>query len=223
MKIKDMPVLDRPRERMLNTGVNVLSNEELLSILLKSGNKNVNVKELSLMLLKEVGDITNLKDLSYEKLKNIKGIGIAKASTILAAIELGKRVNTKPIIREQFNNPEVIFNYYRYIIGDKKQEHFCCVYLDNQKRIIKDKIVFIGTLNYSPIHPREIFKEAYLLSASSIICIHNHPSGNVFPSKEDIMTTKRLMEIGKLLGIPIVDHIIIGSDKYYSLLEQGEI
>ena len=106
MKIKDMPVLDRPRERMLNTGVNVLSNEELLSILLKSGNKNVNVKELSLMLLKEVGDITNLKDLSYERLKNIKGIGIAKASTILAAIELGKRVNTKPIIREQFNNPE---------------------------------------------------------------------------------------------------------------------
>ena len=89
--------------------------------------------------------------------------------------------------------------------------------LSHDKRIIKDKIVFIGTLNYSPIHPREIFKEAYMLSASSIICIHNHPSCNVLPSKEDIMTTKRLIEIGKLLGIPIIDHIIISSNKYYSL------
>ena len=223
MKIKDMPVLDRPRERMLNAGVSSLSNEEILSILLKSGNKDVNVKDLSLTLLKEVGDITNFKDLTYERLRNIKGIGLAKASTILAAIELAKRINTKPILHQQFNNPEIIFNYYRYIIGDKKQEHFCCVYLDNQKRIIKDKIVFIGTLNYSPIHPREIFKEAYMLSASSIICIHNHPSCNVLPSKEDIMTTKRLIEIGKLLGIPIIDHIIISSNKYYSLLEQGDI
>ena len=223
VKIKDIPVLDRPRERMINHGVNYLSNEEILSILLKSGNKNSNVKELSLSLLKEVGDITKLKDLSYEQLKKIKGIGSAKASTILAAIELSKRINIKPLIREQLTTPEVVFNYYKHVIGDKKQEYFCCIYLDNQKRIIKDKTIFIGTLNYSPIHPREIFKEAYILSASSIICIHNHPSGNVIPSEEDITTTKRLVEIGRLLGISVVDHIIIGFDKYYSLLEQGDI
>ena len=223
MKIKEIPTLDRPRERLLNMGVKYLSNEDLLAILLKTGNKKSNVKELALILLKEVGEITNLSDISYEQLAKIKGIGIAKATTILAAIELGKRINVKPLIRERLNSPEKIFNYYRYLIGSKKQEYFCCVYLDNQKRIIKDKIIFIGTLNFSPVHPREIFKEAYLLSASSFVCIHNHPSNNPIPSKEDIITTKRLSEIGKLLGIPLVDHIIIGIDNYYSMLEQGDI
>ena len=223
MKIKEIPTLDRPRERLLNMGVKYLSNEDLLAILLKTGNKKSNVKELALLLLKEVGEITNLSDISYEQLAKIKGIGIAKATTILAAIELGKRINVKPLIREKLNSPEKIFNYYRYLIGSKKQEYFCCVYLDNQKRIIKDKIIFIGTLNFSPVHPREIFKEAYLLSASSFVCIHNHPSNNPIPSKEDIITTKRLSEIGKLLGIPLVDHIIIGIDNYYSMLEQGDI
>lgn len=223
MKIKEIPTLDRPRERLLNMGVKYLSNEDLLAILLKTGNKKSNVKELALILLKEVGEIPNLSDISYEQLAKIKGIGIAKATTILAAIELGKRINVKPLIRERLNSPEKIFNYYRYLIGSKKQEYFCCVYLDNQKRIIKDKIIFIGTLNFSPVHPREIFKEAYLLSASSFVCIHNHPSNNPIPSKEDIITTKRLSEIGKLLGIPLVDHIIIGIDNYYSMLEQGDI
>ena len=223
MKIKEIPTLDRPRERLLNMGVKYLSNEDLLAILLKTGNKKSNVKELALLLLKEVGEIPNLSDISYEQLAKIKGIGIAKATTILAAIELGKRINVKPLIREKLNSPEKIFNYYRYLIGSKKQEYFCCVYLDNQKRIIKDKIIFIGTLNFSPVHPREIFKEAYLLSASSFVCIHNHPSNNPIPSKEDIITTKRLSEIGKLLGIPLVDHIIIGIDNYYSMLEQGDI
>lgn len=223
MKIKEIPTLDRPRERLLNMGVKYLSNEDLLAILLKTGNKKSNVKELALLLLKEVGEIPNLSDISYEQLAKIKGIGIAKATTILAAIELGKRINVKPLIRERLNSPEKIFNYYRYLIGSKKQEYFCCVYLDNQKRIIKDKIIFIGTLNFSPVYPREIFKEAYLLSASSFVCIHNHPSNNPIPSKEDIITTKRLSEIGKLLGIPLVDHIIIGIDNYYSMLEQGDI
>ena len=197
MKIKEIPTLDRPRERLLNMGVKYLSNEDLLAILLKTGNKKSNVKELALLLLKEVGEITNLSDISYEQLAKIKGIGIAKATTILAAIELGKRINVKPLIREKLNSPEKIFNYYRYLIGSKKQEYFCCVYLDNQKRIIKDKIIFIGTLNFSPVHPREIFKEAYLLSASSFVCIHNHPSNNPIPSKEDIITTKRICHVSK--------------------------
>ena len=223
MKIKEIPTLDRPRERLLNMGVKYLSNEDLLAILLKTGNKKSNVKELALLLLKEVGEIPNLSDISYEQLAKIKGIGIAKATTILAAIELGKRINVKPLIRERLNSPEKIFNYYRYLIGSKKQEYFFFFFLDNQKRIIKDKIIFIGTLNFSPVHPREIFKEAYLLSASSFVCIHNHPSNNPIPSKEDIITTKRLSEIGKLLGIPLVDHIIIGIDNYYSMLEQGDI
>ena len=128
MKIKEIPTLDRPRERLLNMGVKYLSNEDLLAILLKTGNKKSNVKELALLLLKEVGEIPNLSDISYEQLAKIKGIGIAKATTILAAIELGKRINVKPLIRERLNSPEKIFNYYRYLIGSKKQEYFCCVY-----------------------------------------------------------------------------------------------
>lgn len=223
MKIKDLPVYDRPRERLIHFGVEALSNEELLSLLLKTGSRDESAKALAIRVLNTASSLEKLKEVTYEELSQIKGIGDSKACTLLASIELGRRVNTKPIIREQFTNPEVVFNYYKNIIGDKNQEHFCCVYLDNKKRIIRDKTIFIGTLNFSPVHPREIFKEAYILSASSIICVHNHPSDNVNPSKEDIITTKRLIEVGKILGIPIIDHIIIGYTKYYSLLEQGDI
>lgn len=223
MKIKDLPVYDRPRERLIHFGVEALSNEELLSLLLKTGSRDESAKALAIRVLNTASSLEKLKEVTYEELSQIKGIGDSKACTLLASIELGRRVNTKPIIREQFTNPAVVFNYYKNIIGDKNQEHFCCVYLDNKKRIIRDKTIFIGTLNFSPVHPREIFKEAYILSASSIICVHNHPSDNVNPSKEDIITTKRLIEVGKILGIPIIDHIIIGYTKYYSLLEQGDI
>ena len=184
LKIKDIPIYERPRERLINNGVENLSNEDLLAIILKTGTKNISSKMLATKILIEVGDIKNLKDLNYQKLIKIKGVGQAKACVLLATIELAKRINREiPIINNlKITNSKIIYNYYKDIIGNQLQEHFYCVYLDHQKKVIKDKLLFIGTINQSLIHPREIFKEAYLISASAIICVHNHPSGNVIPS-----------------------------------------
>ena len=216
--IKDIPLNERPRERLINKGVEYLSNEDLLAILLKTGTKDYSVKVLASNILKQIENINNLKDINLESLIKIKGIGKAKACELLAAIELGKRLNQKIDNLNQLKvySSSSIYDYYKDKLSDKLQEHFYCVYLDTKNHIIKDKLLFIGTINESLIHPREIFKEAYLLSASSIICIHNHPSGNVNPSNNDIIMTKQLIEVGKILGIKVLDHIIISRDNYFS-------
>lgn len=225
LKIKDIPINERPRERLINNGVDKLNNEELLALLLKTGTKNMSAKNLANLILKKIGDIKNLKNITYNDLLKIDGIGSAKACDILAAIELGKRINKEvvSINNLKITSTEMVYKYYKDIIGDKKQEYFYCIYLDNNKKIIKDKLLFIGTINYSIVHPREVFKEAYLLSASSIICVHNHPSGNLEPSNEDIDLTNRLKEIGNLLGINVIDHVIITYDSYYSFYENNNI
>lgn len=191
--------------------------------MLKCGTKDLSVKELANNILKQIDNINNLKDINYQNLIKIKGIGKAKACEILASIELGKRINNKinNINQIKIYSSESIFNYYKDKLSDKLQEHFYCIYLDTKNHIIKDKLLFIGTINQSLVHPREVFKEAYLLSATSIICIHNHPSGNVNPSNNDIIITKQLKEVGKLLGINVLDHIIIGKDTYYSFNDNG--
>ena len=216
--IKDIPINERPRERLINFGVEYLSNEELLAIILKTGTKNFSVKILANNILKQIDNINDLKNINLEKLTKIKGIGKAKACEILASIELGKRINNKigNINQIKVLSSSSIYDYYKEKLMDKKQEYFYCVYLDTKNHIIKDKLLFIGTINESLVHPREIFKEAYLLSASSIICIHNHPSGNIEPSQNDIIMTKQLKDIGLLLGVKMLDHIIIGNNNYYS-------
>ena len=221
--IKDIPLNERPRERLINKGVEYLNNEELLAILLKTGTKNYSVKVLASNILKQLDDINSLKNINLESLIKIKGIGKAKACEILAAIELGKRLNKKITCINQIKiySSNSIYEYYKEKLNEKKQEHFYCVYLDTKNHIIKDKLLFIGTINESLIHPREIFKEAYLLSASSIICVHNHPSGNVNPSNNDIIMTKQLKEVGSILGIKVLDHIIIGKDVYFSFNDNG--
>ena len=216
--IKDIPINERPRERLINFGVEYLSNEELLAIILKTGTKNFSVKILANNILKQIDNINDLKNINLEKLTKIKGIGKAKACEILASIELGKRINNKigNINQIKVLSSSSIYDYYKEKLIDKKQEYFYCVYLDTKNHIIKDKLLFIGTINESLVHPREIFKEAYLLSASSIICVHNHPSGNIEPSQNDIIMTKQLKDIGLLLGVKVLDHIIIGNNNYYS-------
>jgi len=225
VKIKDIPVNERPCERLILNGSEYLSDEELLAIILKTGTKGNSAKELGLLLLSKIGGIKNLNDINYEYLKKFKGIGRSKACNLLAIIEISKRINREVdyIKSIKLNNSEVVYKYYKEKIGSKKQEYFYSVYLDNQKNIISDKLLFIGTINYSLVHPREIFKEAYLLGASAIICVHNHPGGNPLPSKQDIDITNNLVEIGNLLGIKIVDHIIICQNKYYSFLENKDI
>lgn len=225
MKIKSIPITDRPRERLLEKGSSNLSNEELISIILNNGNKKNSVKEISNSLLEHIKDIRELKNMNYQELLKIKGIGNAKACILLALIELSNRMNQSinTLNNKKFNNPEIIFDYYKNKFQNEMQENFYCVYLDKKKRIIESKLLFKGTLDRSVVHPREIFKEAYLLSASSLICIHNHPSGSIEPSSEDLFLTKMLKEIGEIMGIKVEDHIIIGKEKYYSFFENGDI
>ena len=215
--IKELPIEERPRERALFEGVDKLSTGELLSIIIRTGTKNKSVKELS----NEILLLGNLKDLTYNKLLTIKGIGKVKAIEVMSLIELSKRIN------RDYNKNETIkikcakniYDEYKYLFNDQKQELFYCIYLNNKNIVIDKKLLFIGTINKSIVHPREIFKYAYLLSASGIICIHNHPSGDINPSLEDIKLTKAIIEIGKLQNIPVLDHIIIGNNGYYSFLE----
>ena len=222
--VKELPKNERPRERLLYYGIKNLSNEELLAILLKTGTKDMNSKMLSSYMLKELGGIHAFQNCSYQKLSNIKGIGTAKACTILAAMEFGKRVYKKEqILFQKFEDAYQIASYYQDKMGKLKQENFLCIYLDVTKKLIHEKTLFIGTLNRSLVHPREIFKEAYQVSASSIICIHNHPSREVLPSKEDILFTSQLVKVGRMLGIDVIDHIIIGDEKYYSFFENHRI
>lgn len=225
VRIKDIPESDRPIERLIKNGSESLSNIELLTILIKSGTKEKSAKNLAEEILKEIDDIHQLKNLNLEQLKKIKGIGYKKATTILAALELSKRINDEynSLNNVKITNSSLVYKYYKNKIGDKLQEYFYCIYLNAAKRVVKDKLLFIGTINQSIVHPREIFKEAYLVSASSIICVHNHPAGSIFPSKEDISLTNKLVEIGNLLGVKIVDHVIITKNNYYSFFENNDI
>ncbi len=225
VKIKELPELERPYERLEYYGVETLSNEELLAILLKFGYKNMSSKELASKIFSELSSLADLKDITYEKLISIKGVGRSKACTILASMELSKRIEdvSSEIKNQKLTSSVMVYQYYKLKLASKKQEHFYVVYLDNSKRVIRDKLLFIGTSNYSIVHPREIFKEAYLLSAAAIVCVHNHPTGNVFPSKEDLELTKKLEDIGTLLDIKVLDHIIVGKKNYYSFLENNDI
>ena len=221
--IKNIPKSERPRERLKKYGKENISNEELLSIILNTGTKNKSVKDISNLILSKINDITDLKDITLNSLKQIDGIGEVKAIKILASIELGKRVYlNNNLVNIKMDTPEKIYNYRKSEVEGKNQEYFYAIYLDSKKNLIDKKLLFIGTLNKSIVHPREIFKYAYLLSASSIICVHNHPSGDTIPSKEDLNLTKALVEIGKMQGINIIDHIIIGKN-YYSLYQNGDM
>ena len=225
VKIKDIPKEDRPCERLIEKGVETLSNEELLAIIFKTGTKGNSAKDLGSQLLCKVGNIKELNDINLALLKNFKGIGVSKACNLLATIELGKRINREvdSIKNIKLTSADMVFKYYKDKIGNKKQEYFYAVYLDTGKKIIGDKLLFIGTVNYSLVHPREIFKEAYLLGASAIICIHNHPGGNPLPSKQDFEITNNLIEVSKILGVKLLDHIIICKNNYYSFLENNDI
>ena len=222
---KNIPNNDKPRERLFNYGAENLSNDELISIILKTGSRNYSVKEVALKLLETMGDVNKLRDIGISSLVKIEGIGRVKAIELKAAIELGKRVymNNDNYSKIKFNSSEVIYEYFKDIIGNKKQEYFYAIYLDTKGHYLDKKCLFIGTINNSVIHPREIFKEAYLLSANSFICVHNHPSGDVSPSKEDILVTKKLVDLGIIHGIKLIDHIIIGNNNYYSFCDDKKI
>jgi DNA repair protein RadC len=216
--IKSIPQFDRPREKMEKKGAKALSDIELLAVLLGSGIKGKDVFRVAKDILKLAQKDFN--SLSLEKLKPIEGIGLAKACQIIAAIEFSKRFLVKEGIK--IKNVEDVVRLTEEL-KDKKQEYFLSITLDGASHIIQKRTVFIGTLNHSLVHPREVYADAISDRAAGIIFVHNHPSGNPEPSIQDIEITKRLVEVGKIVGIEVVDHVIISRSGYFSFQIEGQL
>lgn len=211
-----------PREKALTYGIDKLLDYELLALILRTGTKDLNVIDLAQKIISDIKTLDQLILINDDYLKSFKGIGTIKALEFLAYIELIKRINQG--YKQDFhyaNNPEMIFKLYQLEFRFQKQEHFKVLCLNSKNAIIADSSIFIGTLSYSLIHPREVFKEIIMNSLASFICLHNHPSGDSTPSKDDIDVTKQLKEVSHILAIPFLDHIIIGKDSYFSFKENN--
>ncbi|MHB1127735.1 MAG: RadC family protein [Bacillota bacterium] len=226
LTIKDLPAELRPRERMLTAGSEALSNAELLAIILRTGSPAATALDLARDILGKPEGLRFLVEATLQELSNIKGIGLAKAAQLKAAVELGKRITIldkedKPAIRSPLDAANLVMEEMRFL----DREHFRCILLSTKNRVIRVETVSVGSLNSSIVHPREVFKSPVRHSAAAVILAHNHPSGDPTPSREDLEVTKRLVESGKILGIEVLDHIIIGSrgfqSVFQSLREQG--
>jgi len=223
LKIKDLPFEERPREKLTKHGPKALTNAELLAIILRNGSKKDNVLELSKKLFKE-NSIKSLSRKRINSLENVFGIGKAKACQIIACFELGRRLSAfKEQLNPRVNNAQDIVKIAMPEMSSLKKEHFKGIFLDTRKRIIKEETIFIGSLNASVVHPREIFQVALEENAAALILLHNHPSGDPKPSEEDIEITKELVQAGNILGIEVLDHIVIGNKRYFSFREKGYV
>ncbi|AKB24838.1 DNA repair protein RadC [Methanosarcina sp. MTP4] len=221
VRIHDLPEEERPRERLVQNGPESLSNAELLAIILRTGSRAENVVSMSSRILSEYS-IKQLSLANIKRLMQIHGIGEAKASQISAVFELARRLETfveEP--KRKVRSPKDVYTLMYPKMREQKKERFITLYLDTKNQILKEETVSIGSLNASIVHPREVFKSALMESSASVIMIHNHPSGDPSPSREDIMVTEKLVEGGKLLGIDVLDHIIIGDGRYVSLKDEG--
>jgi DNA repair protein RadC len=218
MKIKDIPKEGRPRERFLKHGPETLSNAELFAILLRTGSKEENVVDMSNRLISEYG-LDKLFECSLKELQKIKGIGPSKAMQILTIAELGKRYSQSKTPITKITQAKDVFDYFHERLKNEKQECFYVLILNNQNHIIKEELITKGVLDAAIVHPREIFRPAIKNSASKIILVHNHPSGNSNPSEEDLDITHQIIEVGKQIDIKVLDHIIIGNGSWWSWVE----
>ncbi|MFA7746183.1 RadC family protein [Salinicoccus roseus] len=222
--IKEMHDSDRPRERLMNYGPDKLTNQELLGIIINTGNREESSITVANRIIKDMKTIRELRGLTYQELISVKGIGEAKAITILAVIELAIRMHTHSLEEDIFiKSPDDVSDLLMEKMRYFQQEHFVVLYLSTKNMVIHQETMFKGSLNTSIVHPREVYKEAVKRSAAAIICVHNHPSGDPSPSREDIEVTRRLHECGEMIGVDFLDHIIIGSGKYISLKEMNFI
>lgn len=218
--IKEIPKQERPRERFIKFGSTSLSNQELIAIILRTGYKKESVLSLSRKLLNEYHSLKELSQASINELTKLKGIGISKAIELKTVFEISRRLQQETFKDNiKLSNPESIYLLLKDSLEMKTQEHLIAIYLNTKGELIKKKTLFIGSLNSSLIHPREIFKYAVTYSAASIVLVHNHPSGDPTPSSHDIDVTKIIEENAKMMDISLMDHIIIGRDKYYSFKE----
>jgi len=218
--LRDLHKHDKPREKLVAKGVEALKNEELLAILLGSGIQGKDVRKLSKEIIALMDrHFDKLSDrLTLEKLCDIHGLGIAKASQILASIELSKRYLIRS--NRRITDAKDVYEELKSF-STKSQEHFLTITLDGASHIINTRTVFIGTLNQSLVHPREVFADAIADRAAGIIIAHNHPSGTLEASRADISITQRLKEVSKLVGIELLDHVILSKHGYYSFSDEG--
>ncbi|MEN8264237.1 MAG: DNA repair protein RadC [Nitrospirota bacterium] len=223
--IKQWPEEERPRERLLKLGAEGLSTAELLAIILRTGSRERSALELARETLMRFSSLREIEDASVAEFSQIKGIGSSKVAQMKAAFELGRRLLQYGSINEaqnpSFSNSRGVYEYFRPEFYGLKKERFLCALLDTKNRVFKEKVISEGTLNSSLVHPREVFRYAIKEAAASVLFIHNHPSGDPNPSRDDIHITKRLVETGKVVGISVLDHIVITDGSYLSLMEKG--
>lgn len=222
LMIKELPADERPREKMRERGAQALGNSELLAILLRTGNFQESALRIAENLLDRQGGLAGFGNATLEEFEQVKGVGEAKAITVMAAIELGRRVTTlapteRAIIRTPDDVAALLMPRFRY----ETKESFIAILLSTKNHVLKTPVISVGSLNASIVHPRELFREAINASAAAVILAHNHPSGDPSPSPEDVSLTRKLVEAGKLLDIPVLDHIVLGDGKYISFKEKG--
>ncbi len=209
----------RPREKALRFGLESLSDLELVALILQSGHKNRSVFEIAVDVLKESEDLSKLGNMHVNTLMQIDGIREVKALQLLASVELGRRVKRAKVYRAEILRPQDVIEWFESEFGSMDQECFVALYLDTQGKLISHRVLFKGTLSESAVHPRNVFKEAFLQNANSVLIAHNHPSGNCRPSRNDIEVTLQMVKVAKTMGVQLVDHIIVGANSYYSFKE----
>ncbi len=220
--MRELPSGERPRERMQQHGAQALSHAELLAILLRTGTRNESAVYLAQRILNECGGLRKLAESGWEDLTHIRGIGPAKALQLQASIELGRRIARSKLPETvKITCPQDVADLLMEEMRHYREEQFVCLFLNTKNHVIGRQTLSIGSLNASIVHPREVFKAAIRRSSASILCAHNHPSGDPTPSAEDLQLTKRLAEAGQLLGIELLDHLVIGDSSFISLKEMG--
>ncbi|NLY36392.1 MAG: DNA repair protein RadC [Tissierellia bacterium] len=220
--ITQLPIWERPREKIMEKGVEALSNAEVLAVLLGSGTRSQSALFLAQELLTSLDKgLHQLEEMTIHELMEFPGIGPAKASRILCGLEIARRAKTAPLSPMNVSSPGAVYSYMLTKMQNYQKEVFICLHLDSKNNILSEDVVSIGTLNRSLVHPREVFKKAVKNGAASVLVVHNHPSGDPKPSEEDKQVTKRLKEVGELLGIPLLDHVIIAREERFSFREAG--